>query len=64
MPAVRRPSSKARIIEQLKIVIQNWVIKWDADACPQLPSPTGTVSTTVARAARQATGARVRARLP
>jgi hypothetical protein len=29
-------SSKARIIQQLKIAIQNWVIKWDADDCPQL----------------------------
>jgi hypothetical protein len=30
------PSSKARIIQQLKIAIQNWVIKWAADTCPQL----------------------------
>jgi hypothetical protein len=30
------PSSKARIIQQLKIAIQNWAIKWDAHACPQL----------------------------
>jgi hypothetical protein len=30
------PSSKARILEQLKIAVQNWVIKWDADAFPQL----------------------------
>ena len=30
------PSSKARIIQQLKIAVQNWVIKWDADVCPQL----------------------------
>jgi hypothetical protein len=29
-------SSKARIIQQLKIATQGWVIKWDADACPQL----------------------------
>jgi hypothetical protein len=29
-------SSKARIIEQLKIAVQSWVIKWDAAACPQL----------------------------
>jgi Terminase RNaseH-like domain len=30
------PSSKARIIQQLKIAIQGWLIKWDAVACPQL----------------------------
>ena len=30
------PSSKARIIQQLKIAVQSWCIKWDADACPQL----------------------------
>jgi hypothetical protein len=30
------PSSKARIIEQLKIAVQSWCIKWDAAACPQL----------------------------
>jgi hypothetical protein len=30
------PSSKARIIEQLKIAVQSWVLKWDAAACPQL----------------------------
>jgi Terminase RNaseH-like domain len=29
-------SSKARIIEQLQIAVQNWVIKWDPAACPQL----------------------------
>jgi hypothetical protein len=31
-------SSKARIIEQLKIAVQNQHIKWDADTCPQLDS--------------------------
>jgi len=30
------PSSKARIIQQLKIAVEGWCIKWDADACPQL----------------------------
>ena len=29
-------SSKARIIQQLKIAVENWVIKWDAGTCPQL----------------------------
>jgi len=29
-------SSKARIIEQLKIAVQNWTIKWDPEAVPQL----------------------------
>jgi Terminase RNaseH-like domain/Homeodomain-like domain len=31
-------SSKARIIEQLKIAVQGWVIKWDAEALSQLDS--------------------------
>jgi hypothetical protein len=30
------PSSKARIIQQLKIAIQGWLIQWDENACPQL----------------------------
>jgi hypothetical protein len=30
------PSSKARVLEQLKIAVQSWVIKWDAAAFPQL----------------------------
>ena len=29
-------SSKARIIEQLKIAVQGWVIKWDAETFAQL----------------------------
>jgi hypothetical protein len=28
--------SKARIIQQLKLKMQQWCIKWDAEACPQL----------------------------
>ena len=30
------PSSKARIIQQLNVALQNWVIKWDPNECPQL----------------------------
>jgi hypothetical protein len=30
------PSSKARIIQQLRIAIEGWLIQWDASACPQL----------------------------
>jgi hypothetical protein len=28
--------SKARIIQQLKLKMQQWCIKWNAEACPQL----------------------------
>ena len=28
--------SKARILQQLKIALQNETLKWDPDACPQL----------------------------
>ncbi len=30
------PSSKARIIQQLRIALQNQLIKWDAETCPEL----------------------------
>jgi hypothetical protein len=30
------PSSKARIIQQLRIAIESRLIQWDRDACPQL----------------------------
>jgi hypothetical protein len=30
------PSSKARIIQQLRIATESWLIQWDRDACPQL----------------------------
>jgi hypothetical protein len=30
------PSSKARIIQQLRLAIESWLIQWDRDACAQL----------------------------
>ena len=30
------PSSKARIIQQLRIALQNQLIKWDTGTCPEL----------------------------
>lgn len=30
------PSSKARILTQLRLMLQNWLIRWDPDACHQL----------------------------